>query len=170
MKNVTLSIRNTGSVIIADFTSNIEGKDLAQAVGKALMEAHATLTSQYDKPEVTIAGITLSDAEAKKVKANYWDFQLNFGVVRESILAQLAFVDAEAGVEYIRRTDRNNVYKNTKSFSVEQIAAQAKEQLRLTKDLTRWVKEDAKASVVPPEVAERRLQIAEARKAAKLLK
>jgi hypothetical protein len=170
MKNVTLSIRNMGSVIIADFTSNIEGKNIAQAVGNALMEAHTHITSQYDKPEVTIAGITLTDAEAKKVKANYWDFQLNFGVVRERLLAQLAFVDAEAGVEYMRRTDGNNVYKNTKSFSAEQIAAQAKEQLRLTKDLTRWVKEDAKASVVPPFVAERRLQIAEARKAAKLLK
>ena len=170
MKNVTLSIRNTGAVLIADFTSNIEGKDLAQAVGKALMEAHAKLTSQYDQPEVIIAGIMLSDADVKKVKANYWDFQLNFGVVRETILAHLAFVDEEAGVEYIRRTDRYNVFKNKKSFTPEMIAAQAKEQLRLTKDLTRWVKEDAKASVVPPEVAERRLQIAEARKAAKLLK
>jgi hypothetical protein len=54
------------------------------------------------------------------------------------------------------------VYKNTKSFSVQQVAAQAKEQIRLTRDLTRWVKEDAKASVVPQEVQERRLALAEA--------
>jgi hypothetical protein len=160
---VTLSIiNNSASVIIAPFSTSIEGKDLAQAIGKALMECNTHLTKQYDAPVVVINDVELSSAEVKKVKGSFWDFQLNFGIVRESILAQLAFTSEEAMTEYIRKTDRNGVYKNTKSFSVQQVAAQAKEQLRLTRDLTRWVKEDAKSSVVPQEVQERRLALAEA--------
>lgn len=162
MKQVTLSIINSGSVVIAPFTATLEGKDLAQAIGKALMQCNQTLTKQYDSPVVVINGVELTSAEVKKVQGSFWDFQLNFGIVRESILAQSAFESTETMTEYMRHTDRNGVYKNTKSFSVQQVAAQAKEQIRLTKDLTRWVKEDAKASVVTQEVQERRLALAEA--------
>lgn len=162
MKQVTLSISNSGSVVIAPFTATLEGKDLAQAIGKALMQCNQTLTKQYDSPIVVINGVELTNAEVKKVQGSFWDFQLNFGIVRESILAQSAFESTESMTEYMRHTDRNGVYKNVKSFSVQQVAAQAKEQIRLTKDLTRWVKEDAKASVVPQEVQERRLALAEA--------
>jgi hypothetical protein len=162
MKQVTLSISNSGSVIIAPFSNTIEGKDLPQAIGRALMECNTHLTKQYDAPVVVINDVELSSAEVKKVQGSFWDFQLNFGMVRESILAQLAFTSEETMTEYIRHTDRNGLYKNVKSFTVQQVAAQAKEQLRLTRDLTRWVKEDAKSSVVPQEVQERRLALAEA--------
>ena len=149
MKQVSLSISNSGSVIIASFSTTIEGKDLPQAIGRALMECNTHLTKQYDAPVVVINDVELSSAEVKKVQGSFWDFQLNFGIVRESILAQLAFTSEETMTEYIRHTDRNGLYKNVKSFTVQQVAAQAKEQLRLTRDLTRWVKEDAKDSVVP---------------------
>jgi hypothetical protein len=162
MKQVTLSISNSGSVVIAPFETTIEGKDLAQAIGKALMAANAKLTNQYDGAVVIVNNVQLSNAEVKKVNTNFWDFQLNFGIVRESILAQSAFESTETMTEYIRHTDRNGVYKNKKSFTVLEVAAQAKEQMKLTRDLTRWVKEDAKASVVPQEVQERRLALAEA--------
>ena len=162
MKQVSLSISNSGSVIIASFSTTIEGKDLPQAIGRALMECNTHLTKQYDAPVVVINDVELSSAEVKKVQGSFWDFQLNFGIVRESILAQLAFTSEETMTEYIRHTDRNGLYKNVKSFTVQQVAAQAKEQLRLTRDLTRWVKEDAKDSVVPQEVQERRLALAEA--------
>jgi hypothetical protein len=120
------------------------------------------LTNQYDGAVVIVNNVQLSNAEVKKVNTNFWDFQLNFGIVRESILAQSAFESTETMTEYIRHTDRNGVYKNKKSFTVLEVAAQAKEQMKLTRDLTRWVKEDAKASVVPVEVQERRLALAEA--------
>jgi hypothetical protein len=162
MKQVTLSISNSGSVVIAPFETTIEGKDLAQAIGKALMAANARLTNQYDGAVVIVNNVQLSNAEVKKVNTNFWDFQLNFGIVRESILAQSAFESTDTMTEYIRHTDRNGVYKNKKSFTVLEVAAQAKEQMKLTRDLTRWVKEDAKASVVPVEVQERRLALAEA--------
>jgi hypothetical protein len=162
MKSVTLSISNSGSVVIAPFETTIEGKDLAQAIGKALMAANARLTNQYDGAVVIVNNVQLSNAEVKKVNTNFWDFQLNFGIVRESILAQSAFESTDTMTEYIRHTDRNGVYKNKKSFTVLEVAAQAKEQMKLTRDLTRWVKEDAKASVVPVEVQERRLALAEA--------
>lgn len=168
MKSVTLSISNSGSVIIEAFSTTIEGKDLAQAIGKALMATNVKLTNQYDKALVVINGVQLTDAEVKKVNTNFWDFQLNFGIVRESILAQSAFESTETMTEYMRHTDRNGVYKNTKSFTAQQVAAQAKEQIRLTRDLTRWVKEDAKASVVPQEVQERRLMLAEANRQKRL--
>lgn len=168
MKQVTLSINNSGSVIIAPYTATFEGKDFAQAIGRALMDANVKLTKQYDAPVVVINDVELTSAEVKKIKCSFWDFQLNFGVVRESILAQLAFTSEESMKEYMRHTDRNGVYKNVNSFSVQQVAAQAKEQLRLTRDLTRWVKEDAKASVVPQEVQERRLALAEAAKQKRL--
>ena len=162
MKSVTLSIINSGSVIIAPFTATFEGKDLPQAIGKALMQCNQTLTKQYDAPIVVINDVQLTDADVKKIKGSFWEFQLNFGIVRENILAYSAFTSEETMTEYMRHTDRNGVYKNTKKFTAQQVAAQAKEQLRLTKDLTRWVKEDAKASVVPEAVAERRLALAEA--------
>lgn len=162
MNQVTLSISNSGSVIIAPFNTTFEGKDLPQSLGKALFECNTRITSQYDAPIVIINDVQLTDAEVKKIKGSFWDFQLNFGMVRESILAQLAFASEESMTAYIRHTDRNGVFKNTKQFTVQQVAAQAKEQLRLTRDLTRWVKVDAMQSVVPVEVKERRLALAEA--------
>ena len=54
------------------------------------------------------------------------------------------------------------------NFSELQVAAQAKEQVRLARDLSRWAKADAKDSVVPAEVAARRILLAELAKQKRL--
>ena len=166
MQKATLSIRNEGEITIAPYDSTFEAETMIKSIGEAILEAHRKLhgNRQWDAPVITINGITLSNAETKKVRGSFVDFKLDFASVRESVIAQLAFTNEAAGVEYMRHTDRNGVYKNVKSFTTQQIAAQAKEQLRLTRDLTRWVKADAKDSVVPKEVQERRLALAEAAK------
>lgn len=160
----TLNIQNDGTVIINPYTFEVEGKDLAQAVGKCLYEAHMKLSGnkQWDDPIVTINGVELTDAQVKKVRASFINFQLDFGTVRESVLADLAFTSEEAGVSYIRHTDRNGIFAKQKSFTAQQIAAQAKEQLRLTRFVTSLVKEDAKASVIPEEMGKLMAKKAEA--------
>jgi hypothetical protein len=152
----TLSIINNGSVTINPYSYEVAGKDLAQAVGKALYEAHMKLSGnrQWDNPIVSINEVELTDAQVKKVRSSFINFQLDFGVVRENVLAQLAFTSEEAGVSYIRHTDRNGIFAKQKTFTAQQIAAQAKEQIKLTRFVTSLVKEDAKASVYPPEVAQ----------------
>ena len=152
----TLNIQNAGTITINPYTFEVTGKDLAQAVGKALYEAHMKLSGnkQWDAPVVTINEVELTEAQVKKVRSSFINFQLDFGVVREAVLAQLAFTSEEAGVSYIRHTDRNGIFAKQKTFTAQQIAAQAKEQLKLTRFVTSLVKEDAKASVYPPEVAQ----------------
>lgn len=154
--------------IIETITNSFEGDTLKKAVGQAMNFANEVMNSQYDEPVVNIAGVELSAALAKKFKVSHWDFEIEFGNIREYIMAQLAFTSDEAGVEYIRATDINGVYKNTKSFTPQQIAAQAKERLRMTRDITRWVKEDAKSSVIPEYVEQRRTLLAEAAKAKRI--
>lgn len=152
----TLNITNAGEISINPLKVEFEGKDLAQAVGKALYEAHMKLSGnkQWDAPVVTINEVELTDAQVKKVRSSFINFHMDFGVVRENVLAQLAFTSEEAGVSYIRHTDRNGIFAKQKTFTAQQIAAQAKEQLKLTRFVTSLVKEDAKASVYPPEVAQ----------------
>ena len=169
MKQVNLVISNQSSTtLIEEKSFSFEGKDLKQAVGLALVEAHRSLNKQYDAPVVNIEGVELTSTEIKKLMKSYMDFQIEFALLRESILAQLAFTSEEAKTDYIRSTDLNGVFKNTKSFTTEQLAAQAKERLRLTRDVTRWIKEDAKSSVVPPEVAERRAALQSAAQAKRI--
>jgi hypothetical protein len=150
----TLNIINNGTIVIAPYTFEAEGKDLAQAVGKALYECHMKLSGnkQWDDPIVSINEVQLTEQQVKKVRSSFINFQLDFGVVRENVLAQLAFTSEEAGVSYIRHTDRNGIFKKQKSFTPQQIAAQAKEQLKLTRFVTSLVKEDAKASVIPEQI------------------
>ena len=152
----TLSIINNGSVTINPYSYEVAGKDLAQAVGKALYEAHMKLhnNKQWDAPIVSISDVQLTDAQVKKIRSSFINFQLEFGIVRESVLAQLAFTSEEAGIQYMRHTDRNDIFAKQKKFTAQQIAAQAKEQIKLTRFVTSLVKEDAKASVYPPEVAQ----------------
>jgi hypothetical protein len=168
MKTISVSIGNkptekNGMKDIETLTFSIEGKDDAQCVGKALKLVNDELNSQYDTPTVNIAGIELKDTEAKKCKGDFFAFKLNFPVLRESILAQLAFSDKETMTEYMRRTDRNGVFTATKdgTFSEVQVAAQAKENVRVVRDLSRWASQDAKDSVIPEEVATKRLQLKE---------
>lgn len=149
---------------IEPVVETFEAETLAKSIGLAIKYAYDTITSQYDAPRVVVGDVVLTDAQAKKFKLNFMDFRIEFANIREHILAQLALSSEEAGVEYIRATDINGVFKNTKSFTTEQIAAQAKERLRVVRDVTRWVKADAQDSVVPTEVAVRRLQLAEAAK------
>jgi hypothetical protein len=162
----TLNIRNAGEITINPYDFEVEGKDLAQSVGKALYEAHMKLSGnkQWDAPVVSINGVELTNAQVQAVRASFINFQLKFGLVRENVLAQLAFTSEEAGVSYIRHTDRNGIFEKQKSFTAQQIAAQAKEQLRLTRFVTSLVVEDAKASVYPPEVAQAMQLKAEAAK------
>jgi secreted Zn-dependent insulinase-like peptidase len=153
---------NSDNTLIQSITMEFEGSTMKQAVGFALKGANEILNSQYDKPQVTINGIQLSPADSKKCKASFWDFTLNFPSLRELIMASLVdFSDEKSRLEYVKSTDRNHLYDSAKSVTIEQAAAQAKEVIKLTRDLTRWAKADAKASVVPPEVEERRLFLAE---------
>ena len=149
---------------IEPVVETFEAETLAKAIGLALKHVYDTITNQYDAPRIVVGDVVLTDAQAKKFKLNFMDFRIEFANIREHILAQLALSSEEAGVEYIRATDINGVFKNTKSFTTEQIAAQAKERLRVVRDVTRWVKADAQDSVVPTEVAVRRLELAEAAK------
>ncbi len=164
-----------GNKVIAPVSFEVEGKDLSQAIGRAIYGANTHLSSQYDSPEVSISGegfgtLELSPTQAKQCKGDFFTFKLNFPVIREAILAQLAFSTKETMTEYMRRTDRNGIYKSVKDgqFSELQVAAQAKEQVRLARDLSRWAKADAKDSVVPAEVAARRILLAEAAKAKRI--
>jgi hypothetical protein len=173
MQKVSITIVNDlekskSQTHIGEITETFEGADLKKAVGNAMLFAARTINAQYDAPAVCIAGVTLTDAQAKKFKLNFWDFQVEFGNLREAIMAQLAFTSEEAGVEYMRATDRNGIFTGTKTFSTEQIAAQAKEQLRLTRDITRWVKQDAVDSVVPAEIHAHRARLAEQSKIKRL--
>jgi len=169
-----ISNEKNGNKEIDPKTFEVEGKDLSQAIGKALYTANLNLSAQYDSPTVNIKGefgeIELSPTQAKQTKGDFFTFKLNFPVIREAILAQLAFSSKEEMTAYMRRTDRNGIYKSVKdgNFSELQVAAQAKEQVRLARDLSRWAKADAKDSVVPAEVAARRILLAELAKQKRL--
>lgn len=169
MQKVSILIENDLSksktqTYIAPVQEVFEGESLEKAVGFAMKLAFDTITSQYDAPRVTIADVVLTEAQSKKFKLNFLNFRVEFPKIRESILAELALTSEEAGIDYMRRTDINGVFKNQSKFSAEQVAAQAKERLRVVSDLTRWVKADAVDSVVPENVAQRRAMLAEAAK------
>lgn len=166
MKSVSIKIENDFSksksqTVIKAVEQVFEGESLEKAVGFAMKFAYDTITAQYDAPKVTIADVVLTDAAAKKFKMNFIAFRVEFPKVRESILAELALTSEEAGVEYMRRTDINGVFTNQSKFTTEQVAAQAKERLRVVSDITRWVKADAVDSVVPESVQQRRALLAE---------
>jgi predicted component of type VI protein secretion system len=169
MQKVSIIIENDlnkskSQTFIAPITEIFEGETLKKAVGNAMLFAARTINSQYDAPRVVIADVVLTDAHAKKFKLNFWDFQVQFGNIREAIMAQLAFTSEDTMVEYMRNTDVNGIFKNVKSFSPEQVAAQAKQQLSKVRDITRFIVEDAKNSVLDERVEERRKQVAEAAK------
>ena len=169
MQKVSITIENDlnkskTQTYIVPVTEVFEGESLEKAGGFAMKLAYDTITSQYDAPRVTIADVVLTEAQSKKFKLNFLNFRVEFPKIRESILAELALTSEEAGIDYIRRTDIHGVFKNQSKFSAEQVAAQAKERLRVVSDVTRWIKADAVDSVVPTEVAERRVMLAEAAK------
>jgi hypothetical protein len=153
MKKATLTIKNVGSVIIAQHDATFEGETMVKAVGKALTGAWEKLTSQYDDPQVFINGIPLLPAQVKKLwKVSFIDFNLNFPVLRETLVGNFALLDASDRVDYIRHTDVNNYFKSQKSFTIEEAAAQAKEQLKKTKFGMSLVKDQAKSSVWTPQM------------------
>ena len=151
MKQITLSVINKGTTLIAPFSETYGSESMPKAVGKAMTEAWTRLTKQYDAPEVTIGGMTLTDAQVKKLwKVSFLDFNVNFPVLRETIIATLALVNEADRVDYIRHTDITGHFKGTKSFTLEQVAVQAKQQLKKTRFATTLAKEDAKMSVWTP--------------------
>ena len=140
------------------------------AVGAALHGAHRFNFGQYTTPIVTVGGVELTPAETKKLRGkDFFQFRLDLPVIRERLMPYLCAADAPAMLEYVRSTDRNGVHRNTKKVTEEQFLAQAKEQLRLTKDVVRYARQDARESVVPPEIAARRALQAQASKQKRLL-
>ncbi len=167
---VILKLENrSDKVLIEPITKEIEGENLKQAVGTALHEANKTLNSQWDAPVVTINDVELSKTHSRQCKGAFHDFSLNFATIRETVMASLInYSDAASRLDYVKSTDRNGVYAKVKAVSVEQTAAQVSTQLRMTRDLVKWAKEDAKASVLTPEVEARRLFNQERAKAKRL--
>lgn len=152
MKKAILNIHNEGSVIIAPYNETFEAETMPKAVGKAMTEAWTRLTRQYDNPVVSINGVTLLPAQVKKLwNVSFIDFNLNFSTVREALMATFALLDESDRVDYIRHTDVNGYFKSQKSFTIEEAAAQAKEQLRKTRFAMSLRKEQAKASVWTPD-------------------
>ena len=170
---VTISnaTKNTdGSNTIEDIKQEIAGVSFKNALGSALTFCQETINKQFDNPTITIAGITLTDAQVKKVRFDRlrWEsegFYLLFTELR-SIIA-LDGTEAER-VSYIRDTDRNGVFTGVDKFTTQQVAAQSVAVLRAMKDTIKFIKEDASDSVVSPELAARRLAAKE-RDAAKRL-
>lgn len=157
---VSLLIENeSDTTIIAPVVETVEADSVRSAVGTALHKAFQILNSQYDGPKVTIAGVELTSTQVRKLKSNNFGvFRLDFPIIREDIMSQLIdYNDAASRLEYIKDTDRNGVYAKAKSVTVEQVAAQVVTQLRMVKDVTKWAKEDAKASIETPELTARRL-------------
>lgn len=173
MHKINVSIENDlllskTKTIIAPVTNVFEGENLSSVIGKAMRYVNTIVTRQYDAPKIVIAEVELPTSMGKKFAVNHYDFDISFEVIREHILAELALSSEAASIEYIRRTDINNVFKNQKTFTTQQVSAQIKERIRMVKDVVKWTLEDAKDSVVPEAVKQRRLQLAEQAKAKRI--
>jgi hypothetical protein len=173
MHKVSVSINNDLSLsktmtIIEEVNESFEGENLSSVIGKAMRFVNTVVNRQYDAPSIVIAGVELPTSMGKKFAVNHYDFDISFEIIREHILGELARVNEEAGVEYIRRTDINGVFKSKSNFTAQQVSAQIKERTRMVKEIVRWTLEDAKDSVVPDSVKERRAQLAEQAKAKRI--
>lgn len=146
MKKVTLTIKAQG-VQIADHVSTYEADTLAKAVGFAIMGAHKNLTSQYVDPVIFVDDIQLTKTMVTAIKGNYWTFQETFAKIRENILPIYAMVDPAEREAYVRRVDVNGYFKSQKSFTTEQLASLAKEQLKKTQFALTINRQQAKAAV-----------------------
>ena len=146
MKKVTLTIKAQG-VQIADHVSIYEAETLAKAVGLAIMGAHQNLTSQYVDPAIYVDDIQLTKGMVSSIKGNYWTFQETFAKIRESILPIYAIIDSKEREEYVRRVDVNGYFKSQKSFTTEQLASIAKEQLKKTQFALTINRQQAKSAV-----------------------
>ncbi len=154
-------------------TEKFEGSNIQQAMGFALKWANEVLApGQYDAPEFSVflptgEELILSKAMVNKIKKPFWEFRLEFPIIRETLMAQHASLnleDAASRLAYVKATDVNGYYTKSKQVSVEQASAQITERLRVVKDITKWAKEDAKSSVVPKEVQQlRQLKAEEAK-------
>lgn len=144
------------NICIATIAETFEGETIKQAVGKALHFAFQTMNSQYDAPKVTVAGIELTTAMSKKFcTADFNSFRLDFAILRETIMSQLAAIDDDAAIEFMRSSDTNKVFAGQTNFTDEQVAAQAKAHLRKVKYMVRFLKEDAQSSVYDERIEQR---------------
>lgn len=179
---LTLVITNNAALsktglVIEPKSIAIEGENISQAVGKALKAANEVLApGQYDQPEVKLIllsgeELVMTQKHVKMVAKPFWDFRLQFPIIRESLLADFAskhIDEAASRLAYVKATDNTGYYKNTKAVTVEQAAAQMKERVRVVREVTKWAIEDARASVVTPEIEARRLADKEKAKARRL--
>lgn len=153
---------NEGTKEYITMTAESE-KSASAALGRLLGDVNNYLAgnSQFKNPVIVVNGVRMSPTSAKKMRLDFAKFRLEFAIIRTEIETAVAFTSKEAGEQFIRETDRNGIFSKTKSFSQEQVAAQVVEQRRLVKDLVKWAKDDAKASVLTPEVEQRRIAATE---------
>jgi len=179
MKKVSISlsiVESSEGSMIDPVTLSFEGERethyaaMHSAVGAALHAAHRFSFGQYKNPIVTVGGVELTPTETKKLRGkDFFAFRLDLPIIRERLMPYLSASDSSAMLEYVRSTDRNGVHVNTKKVTEEQFLAQAKEQLRLTRDVVRYARQDARESVVTPEIAARRALQASVSKQKRLL-
>jgi hypothetical protein len=163
MKNVTVTIKAQGAVI-ADHVSTYQADTLPKAVGLAIMGAHENYTSQYVDPIILIDDIQLTKSMVNLIKGNYWTLQENFSKIRENLLPIYALQSEEEKVAYIRRVDVNGYFKTTKTFTNEQLASIAKEQLKKTQFALSIDRFQAKAAVWTEDQLKLKAQYTEVRK------
>jgi hypothetical protein len=170
MKTVSIKIENDFSsskkaIFIKPIEETFEGETLKRAIGVVLHFAFGVMNSQYDAPKVTIGDFELPTALAKKLcSQDFLNFRLDFGIIRETIMSNFAMSDKDAALEFMKSTDKNGVFKDQTAFTTEQIAAQAKAQLRNVRYASRFVREDAKSSVFNEQLEARIALNAEAAK------
>ena len=166
MQKVKIEIKNDAKAsknnsVVEPIYLMEEAPDYMRAVGKALSIAADALTKQHDAPIILIDGISLTDAQIKVLKMKKRDFfkyHENFNVVQNTIAGILMSASIELQAEYIRKTDVNDYYKNTKVFTEQQFHSQVVAFSRATKFAVKFAKEDAAKSTMP-EAIERRLAI-----------
>jgi hypothetical protein len=129
---------------------------------------------QYKSCTIEVGGVKIPEKFVRILKnPSRANFEMSFAVLRDYVAGEIAVLNKETGVKFLRETDRAGHFQSVKDESVtsEIIAAQVIERRKMVAFATKLVKEDAKSSVWPPELLERQKQITERRKAErKLLK
>lgn len=177
--SVTYKVRNTDiGTAISPIETKVSGKvrngsivlptNAMQALGFALENLWLFLAgnTQFKTCEIEIEGMVIDSKYVRMLqKQGRAAFELNFPILREGIAGDLAVTFPEVwGKGYMRDTDRNGVFKNTKTFSTDQIAAQVVERAKMVRFVTKLVKEDAADSVWDSALKAKQLQITAKRK------
>ena len=170
-REVTQSLRDSngkGKFVIHVATS------WDQAFGFAMSDIRTLLldNTQFPKADVKIEieGVAIPAKEAARFYKNVFAWEADFKVFKETLLGLIAMTTQERGVAYIRRTDRNGVFKGTKdtSISMTQVAKQVVQKVKHVKfeaalenmdaEDSVWTAEDiAKLKITQAKGKERRL-------------